>query len=189
MAPVLLDVPSIRQRALPLTVAQYHALGEQGLITEQVELLDGVVVEKMSKSPLHSSVAQKLLRKLRAAAKGNFDVRQEQPITCETSEPEPDLALVEAREDDYADGHPTTAKLVIEVAVSSAEIDRQKATIYAAAGVREYWIVLPETRQIEVHSGLLGGAYTVHRIFSEGQTAASETLPDFDVELVALFPR
>ncbi len=140
-----------------------------------------------TKSPLHSSVAQKLLRKLRAAAKGDFDVRQKQPITCEASEPEPDLALVEAREDDYADGHPTTAELVIEVAVSSAEIDRQKATIYASAGIPEYWIVLPETHQIEVHSGLVDKVYTVHRIFLEGQTAASETLPAFIVELAALF--
>ena len=49
MAPALLDIPSIRERALPLTVAQYHALGAQSLIPEQVELLDGLIVEKMSK--------------------------------------------------------------------------------------------------------------------------------------------
>ena len=188
MAPALLEDPAIRQRAFAFTVAQYHALGEQGLISEQVELLEGVIVEKMSKSPLHSSVAQKLARKLRAAAGETYDVRQEQPITCETSEPEPDLALVAASPDDYAEGHPTTAALVIEIAVSSAEIDRRKVAIYAAAGVTEYWIVLPDARQVETHTGLAGGQYTVRRLFSAGQAVQAEVLPAFQVPLNELFP-
>ena len=189
MAPTLLEDPAIRQRAFAFTVAQYHALAEQGLISERVELLEGIIVEKMSKSPLHSSVAQKLARRLRAAAGEQLDVRQEQPITCETSEPEPDLALVAASPDDYAEGHPTTAVLVIEIAVSSAEVDRRKVTIYAAAGVTEYWIVLPDTRQIETYTGLVNGQYTVRRLFSAGENVRAEVLPAFQVQLDELFPR
>ena len=176
------------ERAMPITVEQYHALFAQGLISERTELLEGIILEKMSKSPLHGSIAQKLLRKIRASIGETFDVRQEQPITCRRSEPEPDLALVAASPDDYASGHPQTAELVIEIAVSSAEIDRRKASIYAEAGVREYWIVLPETRQIEVHTMLVQSAYTVQRTFLDEQTAFSEVLPDFRVELDTLFP-
>ena len=189
MPAMLLQEPTLMERAMPITVEQYHALFAQGLISEKTELLEGIIVEKMSKSPLHSSVAQKLLRKLRAATGEKLDVRQEQPITCRRSEPEPDLAVVAISPDDYASGHPQTAELVIEIAVSSAEIDRRKAAIYAEAGVREYWIVLPETRQIEVHTNLTQSRYFVQRIFTVGQTAFSEVLPAFRVELSGLFPR
>ena len=185
----LLELPTVKQRALPTTVEQYHALWQQGLIAENVELLEGVIVEKMSKSPLHSSVLQKMLRRLQAIRGEKYEVRPEQPITCRRSEPEPDLALVALSPDDYATGHPRTAELVVEIAVSSVEIDRRKAMIYAEAGVHEYWIVLPEERQIEVYTRLTQGRYDVQHVFVEGQTACSETLPGFSVEVAGLFPR
>lgn len=189
MPAMLLEEPTIMERALPITVEQYHALFTQGLISEKTELLEGLIIEKMPKSPLHSSTAQKLSRKLRAAASEAFDVRQEQPITCRRSEPAPDLALVAVSADDYALSHPQTAEVVIEIAISSAEIDRRKASVYAEAGVREYWIVLPESRQIEVHTQPTRSGYAVENIFTEGQAAVSEVLPDFCVELSMLFPR
>lgn len=176
-------------RALPITVEQYHALSVQGLIAENTELLEGVIIEKMSKPPLHSSLLVKLLRGLQIVAGDRFIVRPEQPITCGRSEPEPDLALVASVPDDYLAGHPRTAEIVIEIAVSSVGIDRRKTAIYAEAGVRECWLVLPETRQIEVHTKLTQSRYAVQRFFAEGQTAFSEVLPAFRVELAALFPR
>lgn len=189
MISTLIELPTVRQRALPTTVEQYHALWEAGLIPENVELLEGVIVEKMSKSPLHSSVLQKMLRRLQALRGERYDVRQEQPITCLRSEPEPDLALVAISPDDYATGHPETAELVIEIAVSSVEIDRRKAAIYAGVGVREYWIVLPETCQIEVQTHPTDSGYSTLTVFELGQTARSETLPAFSVDLDSLFPR
>lgn len=173
---------------MPMTVEQYHLLAEAGLIAENVELLDGIVVEKMPKSPLHSSVLQKMLRRLQAIRGEKYEVRPEQPITCRLSEPEPDLALVLLSPDDYATEHPQTAELVIEIAVSSVEVDRRKAAIYAEAGVKEYWIVLPETRQIEVHSELHNEGYGAVAVFQEGQTARSAILPEFSVEVAGLFP-
>ena len=87
----LLDQPAIRMRASRFSVEQYHLLGETGLIPEQVKLLDGIIVEKRSKSPLHSRTVQRLMRALRAALPLDLDVRQEQPITSYDLEPEPDL--------------------------------------------------------------------------------------------------
>ncbi len=185
----LIDVPTVRQRALPITVEQYHALWQQGLLPEKVELLEGVLVEKMPKSPLHVYLVLLLLELLKKTLGDDLHVRPEQPITCRRSEPEPDLAVVCGKAVDYLQGHPKTAELVVEIAVSSADIDRRKAAIYAGAGMREYWIVLPEIQQIEVHSKPVKSKYTVRRVFSEGQTAFSEVLPAFRVELSGLFPR
>ena len=179
----------IRQRAFSFTVEQYHALGRAGTISQRVELLEGVIVEKMPKSPLHAFLVLVLYKLLQEAISGDVHVRSEQPITCTRSEPEPDLSVVRGNLQDYVQGHPKTAELVIEIAVSSAEIDRRKTAIYAAAGVREYWIVLPETRQIEVHAKLVHSKYSVQRIYNEGQAAFSDVMPAFRVELAELFPR
>ena len=79
--------------------------------------------------------------------------------------------------------------LVIEIAVSSAEVDRRKVAIYAKADVTEYWIILPETRQIETYIGLDGEQYAVRRLFSVGQAVCAEVLPTFQVRLDDIFPR
>ena len=139
----LIDTPTVRQRALPITAEQYHALGRQGLLTERVELLEGMIVEKMPKSPLHIFLVLAFFELLQKAVGVSLHVRSEQPLACQRSEPEPDVSVVRGKKEDYLAAIPQTAELVVEIAVSSADIDRRKATIYAEAGVREYWIVLP----------------------------------------------
>src|SRR6266513_2181809 len=138
-------------QVLPLSVKAYHALGEMGLIPEQTELLYGQVFHKMSKSPLHSFLALRLLRLLQSLVPAGYLCRPERPITCQDSEPEPDLAVVRGREEDFRQEHPRTAELVIEVCVTSHDYDRSKLRAYAGAGVKECWFVLAPDRQIEVH--------------------------------------
>ena len=183
----LIDVPSVRQRVLPITTEQYHALGQQGLLSERVELLEGVIVEKTPKSALHIFLVLAFLELLQRVVGNDLHVRSEQPLTCGHSEPEPDVSVVRGKKKDYLTAIPQTAELVIEIAVSSAALDRRKATIYAGAGVREYWIVLPEAHQIEVHTEPVSSSYSVRRIFDEGQTASSAVLPTFQVEWSQLF--
>ncbi len=50
----ILEKSAVRKMAMPMTVEQYHRLSESGIIPERTELLRGVVLEKMSKSPIHS---------------------------------------------------------------------------------------------------------------------------------------
>lgn len=147
----ILEEPSIRGAALPITVAQYHRLSADGIVPERTELLQGVIIEQMTKSPLHTFLVQRLAGWLVAAMPSGCFVRKEEPLTLADSEPEPDIAVVAGSPDDYRQSHPATARLVIEVAIATAGIDRAKAEVYAAAGVAEYWIVMPETRSIEIH--------------------------------------
>jgi len=121
----------------PLSVKAYHALGEMGLIPEQTEPLYGQVFRKMSKSPLDSFLALRLLRLLQVLVPTGYLCRPEQLITCQDSEPEPDLAVVRGREEDFRQEHPRTAELVIEVCVTSHDYDRSKLRAYANAGVKE----------------------------------------------------
>ncbi len=55
--------------------------------------------------------------------------------------------------------HPTTAELVVEVAVSTPLLDRENASLYAEAGVKEYWIVLGHERCVEVYRRPENGRY------------------------------
>ena len=177
----------MRERAVRLTSEQYQFLGEAGLIPEKVELLDGVIVEKMSKSPIHSGTAQKLVWLLNQVVPDGWLVHQEQPITRRYSEPEPDVAVVRGTRNEYFRAHPTTAELVIEVAVSSSEIDLGKAAIYAEANVPEYWIVLPEEQKIEIFTAPDGQVYTERRTVVPPQTAFSNMLPAFQLDWSTFF--
>jgi len=160
----ILDEPAVREAALPISVAQYHRLAAAGIVPERTELLQGVIIEQMTNSPLHTFLVQRLAAWLTAGTPAGLFVRKEEPLTLADSEPEPDLAVVTGVPGDYRDAHPTTAWLVIEVAIATAAIDRAKTEVYAAAGVAEYWIVLPESRTIEMHRDPSPDGYTVHRL-------------------------
>jgi hypothetical protein len=59
----ILEEPEVRGAALPLTVEQYHRLSAKGIVPERTELLQGVVIEQITKSPLHTLLVQRLTRR------------------------------------------------------------------------------------------------------------------------------
>lgn len=126
----------------PLGVKAHHALGDLGFIPEKTELLYGQIFQKMSQSPLHSFLSGFLEDLLRGVVPSGCHVRGEEPLTFADSEPEPDLAVVRGRREDFRQVHPATAELVIEVCVTSQDFDRSKLRAYAGAGVKECWLVL-----------------------------------------------
>ncbi len=184
----VLEDPAIRARVHAISVADYHTMIERGAIGENLELLRGALVEKMSKSSLHSKIVMRLLRWLmRELPSGHF-VRPEQPLTLEDSEPEPDIAIIAGDDTEMAAGHPTTAEVVIEVCVSSEAIDRLKLQIYAEAGVRECWLVLAEERVVERHTSPQGTAYrNLERVAFPG-SIASTIFPGIALPPTGLFP-
>ena len=170
-----------------MSVKAYHALGEMGLIPEKTELLYGQVFQKMSKSPLHSFLSEFLEDILRGAVPSECHVRGEEPLTFGDSEPEPDLAVVRGRREDFRHAHPTTAELVVEVCVTSHDFDRSKLRAYASAGVKECWLVLGPEKQIEVHRRPQGEQFAEHAVHGPGGSLTSAAVPDFTVELDRLF--
>ena len=182
-----LDDPKVRAAVFPLSVEFYHQAGELGLLGEDVELLEGNLVKKMAKSPLHSWLVQLLSTLLQPSLVPGLSLRMEQPLTLERSEPEPDLAVVRGGPGDFRHAHPTTAELVIEVAISTVEVDRQKAALYAAAGVKEYWLVIPGAGCVEVHREPAAGAYTQRLTLTPPARLESSARPGFAVELADLF--
>ncbi len=183
----MLEQPAIRRQVQSLTVGTYHRLGELGLLSEKVELLRGIIVQKISKSPIHYAILQRLLRLLRAACEPEYEGRQEQPLTLADSEPEPDIAIVLVSREDYASHHPNSALLVVEIAVTTVETDREKGMIYAEAGIPEFWLVLPEARRIEVYSKPSASGYGQCEKMTAGERLTSPVLRETNIEITQLF--
>jgi Uma2 family endonuclease len=173
----------------PLSVEAYHVLGESGLIPKNTELLYGFVYTKMPKSPFHTFLVVRLMRLLLAVLPPTLLARSEQPITCLTSEPEPDISVVCGAETDFFTYHPHTAELVIEICVTSHEYDRSKLRAYATAAVKECWRVLGQEKQIEVYRQPKDGQFTEHAVFGPGGTLTSTALPQFTLSLDAFFAK
>lgn len=104
------------------------------------------------------------------------------------SEPEPDLSVVRGTDMDFLEAHPNTAELVIEVAVSSSELDRENASLYAEAGVKEYWIVLASSRQVEVYRLPRAGAYQEKKIFGVKDVIECAAVPGVRISVREIFP-
>lgn len=183
----VLDRPTLRARVSRMSVAEYHQLGEFNERGKRTELIRGIVIEKMSKSPLHGTIASVLQRSLTPQLPPHFCIRREEPLTLRDSEPEPDLAIVRGTHEDYLRVHPSTALLAVEVAVSNPDDDRALAEIYAEAGVAEYWVVLPKERAIEVFRGPEGLAYREVRRYEFSDELVCGTVPGVKIVLADLF--
>ena len=146
-----------------------------------------MILEKMSKSPLHSAVQRRLLEIIQAVCPATHHVRKDEPLTFADSEPEPDIAVVAGAASDFDAAHPKAADLVVEVAVTSVASDREYAGMYAEASVPEYWIVLAAQKAVEIYRRPVAGRYTEIVTIRGGAVAASSAVPTIRVETDRLF--
>ena len=183
----LIDLPEVRARLSRLSVKAYEALDAMGALDKQAELIRGMIVKKMPKSPLHCKLVRRVFFFLLALQRAGWTVFMERPLRLVDSMPEPDIVIVRGEVEEFDTHHPTTAALAIEIAVSSVVLDREKAPLYAEAGVEEYWIVLAEENRIEAYTRPEGGHYQDQRTYSVGETLRCMAIPDLQVSLAEWF--
>jgi Uma2 family endonuclease len=135
--------------------AEYERMIELGLFQpgEAVELIGGELMVAEPQGAAHYTAIQKTARALAAAFGPGWDVRTQGPIGLDDdSEPEPDVAVVPGSVDDYGSAHPSRPVLTVEVAESSLAVDRlHKGSLYARAGLRDYWVLNLIDRALEVY--------------------------------------
>lgn len=140
-----------------LSVEKYQAMAATGILDdgEPVELLEGLLVQKMTKNPPHSVATQLLQEALRPILPVGWRVSSQEPISLVDSEPEPDVVVVFGGIRLYLDHHPgpKDIAIVVEVADATLRQDRHsKKRIYARAGIAVYWIVNLVENRIEVYT-------------------------------------
>jgi Uma2 family endonuclease len=180
------------QLVLPIprrfTRAEYDRLIELGFFHgERLERIRGSLLHMPPIGPPHATLVSNLAERLLPALLGRAKVRIQQPLSAhDESEPEPDLAVVPLA--DYSVRHPDCALLVIEVAESSLQFDRDsKGPLYAASGVLEYWIVDIAGRSFEIFTEPEGDRYTRSRRVSAGETVSPSAFPDVTVDPHLIF--
>jgi Uma2 family endonuclease len=134
---------------------EYERLIEAGFFPpgDRVELLGGHLIVAEPQGSGHFAAIRAVEEALRAAFGRGWEVRGQGPLALDDeSEPEPDVAVVPGSFLDYRLQHPSRPALVVEVSDSSLTLDREhKGSVYARAGVADYWIVNLVDRVLEVH--------------------------------------
>ena len=134
---------------------EYERLIDLGVFQpgERLELIDGLLLVREPQGRRHAATIRRVLDALRRALGDDWQIDSQLPIALDdASEPEPDVAVVPRDPAVYRDAHPSRALLIVEVAETSYRIDREyKASLYARAGVPEYWIIDLAHERLEVH--------------------------------------
>jgi len=164
------------------TRGEVERLAEVGIFEGQrYELIDGDLIDKMGQKPLHATGIQLLMVALLRLFDG-IQIRVQLPIEVsdadrERSVPEPDFAILGAYKSEYADRHPRGDELllVIEVSDTTLSLDlKRKASLYAAAGVPEYWVLDVVRRSLIVHKHPEGAIYRLRQLLSDADTVQIE---------------
>jgi Uma2 family endonuclease len=171
-----------------MTRSEYDRLVAQGMFAEErVELIHGIVVEMAPVGPPHSDPIDVLNRFFVRGVGDRAVVRVQLPVAASgDSEPEPDIALVPPGR--YADKHPDRAFLIVEVADTSLDYDREtKGPLCAASEVAEYWIVDVKGRAVEAYGEPNAGRYARLRRYSIGESLAPVAFPELRLAVGDLF--
>ncbi len=178
------------------TRAEYYRLTEDGFFDGQrVELIEGRIY-RMPPQGLPHTCGVELVTEFfhRAFGKGHR-YRVQMPFrAADGSDPEPDVLVVAGSPRDPADGHPTTALIVVEVSDTTLRHDRRKAKLYAASGVKDYWILNLLEEVLEVYREPVASptdetsAYGSVQILKRDQVIAPLAAPSVSVKVADLLP-
>lgn len=183
---------AIQQTPRRFTAAEYHQMIEVGVFDqdERLELIDGEIVQMSPIGDRHSACVRRLIALLSRLFADQAIIDAQDPIIADVAYvPQPDVALLRLRTDYYASGTPTAADclLVIEVADTSAEYDRQiKMPRYARGGVAELWLVDLERDAIVVYRDPVGDSYQHVQVFRRGDSIPLGTMQGPGVPVQAI---
>lgn len=190
---------------------EYYRLADLGFFNgKRVELIEGEIFVKHSylelaegeyemsaMSSLHFSGINVAAEVLREVFKKKYFVSVQCPINVgKDSEPEPDISVIEGKARDFKNAIPKSAALIVEVADTSLNYDRgKKASLYARAGIEDYWIIDLRDRRLEVYRRPIedtvmfyGFGYAERIIFTEKDTVAPLIKPESKIKVVDLLP-
>jgi len=142
-------------KAHTFTRDEFFHMVEQGWFNDQrVEFIEGSVIDMSPTSSEHGFCVSRAQLAFWSALGDTAWVRAQLPLDlAPRSYVLPDLAIVTGGLMTHrGKDNPTQAMLVVEFSESSLSFDRNyKASLYAASGIQEYWIVNLPDRQVEVH--------------------------------------
>jgi Uma2 family endonuclease len=179
------------------TCDQFHEITEQGFFEgESVILIDGEIWDMPAPNPPHEMATMLADYKFKALFPEGHVVRVQMSLVLGiNTDPIPDITVIEGSPRDFTT-HPRTARLVVEIAESSLAFDLgAKASLYAAAGLGDYWVVDLTNRKLHVLRNPQpaadqphGHAYTDVKEFGPNDTVSPLAAPGGVVKVFDLLP-
>lgn len=123
---------------------------------DRIELLYGQIIPMSPVGRFHAACVSRVQTYFIASFPKEFTFRTKDPITIlPKSEPEPDFIIANYDPNFYIEGHPKPSDVVLLIEVSDSTLDKDrtyKLPLYAAEGIKEYWIINLAERQIEIYT-------------------------------------
>ena len=190
---------SYETRTRRFSRVEYERLIDLGVFQpgEHIELIGGELMVAEPQGAAHYTAIRKSAKALEAAFGPGWEVRTEGPIGLDDdSEPEPDVAVVPGGPDDYSRAHPSRPVLTVEVAEQSLAADRQrKGSLYARAGLADYWVLNLVDRVLEVYreptsdsAAPFGWRYARTEVFDASARVTPLASPGSSISVSQLLP-
>ncbi len=178
------------------TSDEYYRLAELGFFEgKRVELIEGEIFTMAPMGSSHATGIAILGELLRESFGKGYFVRIQLPLDVDdSSQPEPDVAVLAGSPREYAKAYPKTVVLAAEVSNSSLGLDRNvKARLYARSSVQEYWIVNLQAPCLEVYrkpvdDPNLGFIYSERTVIGEHQSISPLAKPKLKIKVADILP-
>lgn len=176
-----------------LSVSDYHRMAEAGIFSEDqaIELINGEIFDMPPIGSFHAGLVTRLSRLLINKLGEQTIVTVQNPIYLnEFSEPEPDIAILKPRADDYMQSLPTAQEvlLLIEVADSSLHYDRTiKLPQYASHQIPEVWLFNLKEQRLDIYQQPENDYYRLHLRPKAGENIVPLLVESVSVDWSGLF--
>lgn len=160
---------------------------------KRIELVDGVPILQATPTPEHQIILAELTTQFVVQLRGKECKVYPSPFTVKLSEVnvfEPDLSIICNKDLLDKNGYHGAPELIIEIiSPSSIKHDRYtKFYHYENAGVKEYWIVEPEGKLVNVF--VLNNSndrFQIQGVYCETEKIRVNVLPDLSIDLSLVF--
>ena len=176
-----------------ISVKQYDEMIEHGILTteDKVELLNGVIIEKMPKGIKHAAINDSAAELFRETLGNRVIIRNQNPIVLDDySEPEPDLVLAKPPREIYLERHPTPEDILLIIEISDTTLGRDRVTkslAYAKAGIQQYLVMNLNNETLEEYREPDEDGYQFKRTLRKGDSLNLVAFPEVEIKLDELF--
>lgn len=176
-----------------ISVKEYDEMIQHGILTteDKVELLNGVIIEKMPKGPKHAAINDLVAEVFREKLRNQAIIRNQNPIVLgDFSEPEPDLVLVKPPREIYFEKHPTPEDIYLIAEISDSTLGRDrfaKGFAYSKSGIKQYLVFNVQDKIIEDYRQPAEDGYQTKQIYKIGEKFNLAAFPDIEINVDDLF--
>lgn len=176
-----------------ISVTQYDEMIEHGILTteDSVELLNGVIIEKMPKGIKHAAINDLFAEVLRDVLGNRAIIRNQNPIVLDDySEPEPDIVLANPPREIYLERHPTPEDILLIIEISDSTLGRDRVTkslAYSKAGIQQYLVLNLQNETIEDLREPSEDGYQFKRTLRKGDSLNLVAFPEVEIKIDDLF--